>query len=56
MLPRSVHIYCTGVTSFEFSTVRRRMRRKSSFSVQFENENDVTPSAIDMNRAYFPII
>ena len=29
-----------------FQTGHRRMRRKSSLSVQFENENDITPSVI----------
>ena len=28
---------------------------KPSSSVQFENENDVTPSVINMNRSDFPI-
>ena len=32
-----------------------RMRHKLSSSVQFENKNDVTPSAKHMNRLAFPI-
>ena len=38
-----------------FQTVYRRTRRKPSSSVQFENENDVTPSVINMNIPRFPI-
>ena len=38
-----------------FITVYGRTRRKPSSSVQFENENDVTPSAINMNRSCFPV-
>ena len=30
-------------------------RGKPSSSVQFENENDVTPSVINKNRSCFPI-
>ena len=29
--------------------------KKSSSSMQFENENDVTPSVINMKRLRFPI-
>ena len=36
-------------------TVYRRTRRKPSSSVQFENENDVTPSVINMNIPRFRI-
>ena len=52
----SVHIYCTGVTALNCQTVYRRTRRKPSSSVQFENDSDVTPSAINMNRSRFPIL
>ena len=38
-----------------FLTVYRRTRRKPSSYVQFENENDVTPSVINMNIPRFPI-
>ena len=38
-----------------FQTVYRRTRRKPSSSVQFENENDVTPSVINMNIPRFPV-
>ena len=31
-----------------FQTVYRRTRRKPSSSVQFENENDVTPSLLSV--------
>ena len=46
----SVYIYYTGVTSSHFQTVHRRTKRKPSSSVQFEHEDDVIPSAINMNR------
>ena len=36
-----------------FQTVYRRTSRKPNSSVQFENENDVTPSVINMNRSGF---
>ena len=39
-----------------FKTVYRRMRRKPISSVQFENENDVTPSVVNMNRSCCPIL
>ena len=38
-----------------FQTMYRRTRRKPSSSVQFENENDVTPSVINMNIRRFPV-
>ena len=41
------------MTSFEFSD--RVSRCKPSSSVQFENDNDVAPSVINMNRSRFPI-
>ena len=44
----SLHICYTDVTSFQ--TVYRRTRRKQSSSLQFENENDVISSVINMNR------
>ena len=39
----------------DFQAMYRRTRRNPSSSVQFENENDVTPSVINMNRSRFPI-
>ena len=38
-----------------YQTVYRKTRRKPSSSVQFENENDVTPSVININIPRFPI-
>ena len=46
----SNHIYYTGGRYTNFQTVYKRARRKPSFSLQLENENDVTQSVIDMNR------
>ena len=39
-----------------FQTVYSTTRYKPSSSVQFENENDVTPGAINMNRSRLPIL
>ena len=39
---------CAAILTFKSY---RRTRRKLSSSVQFENENDVIPSAINMNRS-----
>ena len=51
-----VQIYHTDVRSLEFFQILyRRTRRKPSSSVQFENENDVTPRVINVNRPHFPI-
>ena len=38
-----------------FQTIYRRKRRKPSSSVQFENENDVTLSVINMSIPRFPV-
>ena len=38
-----------------FQNVCRRTMCKPTSSVKFENENDFTPSGINMNRACFPI-
>ena len=43
-------VYYTTVTSFEFLDCVLKTRRKPSSSLQFENENDVTPSVINMNK------
>ena len=49
-------IFITGVRrNSNFQTMYRRTRRKPNSSVQFENENDVTLSVINMNRSCFPI-
>ena len=34
----------------------RRKRRNLSSSVQFENENDITPSVINMSLRRFPVL
>ena len=36
--------------------LQRRMVRKPSTSVKFENENDVTPSVVSINRSCFPYL
>ena len=43
------------MTSFEFLSCVQKNEHKPSSSVQFENENDVTPSVININRSCFPI-
>ena len=41
--------------NLDCQTVYRRTRRKPSSSVQFEYENDVIRSVINLNRSCFPI-
>ena len=44
-----------GAPPWEKASVYRRTRPTPSPFVQFENENDVTPSAINMNRSSFRV-